>query len=180
MLGRGDLFGYPSIQRLEFRARQPLSSDPPPTALLIALPSTFYLLGSIYPPATLSLLFPRKAPAPMRAETPEGQAHVEKLEQEIQKLALVQHLRERTAGGDGAEWYECRECSISSYVFPVLLSLTSRTSDRPGFQTDARTLAHVIHFAGTWNAGRSSFGFRQERRVGSRLDSAPRPQSLRT
>lgn len=45
----------------------------------------------------------------MRPETPEGQAHIDGLEQEIQKLDLVQQLRERTAGGEKAEWYECRE-----------------------------------------------------------------------
>jgi hypothetical protein len=45
----------------------------------------------------------------MRVETPEGQVYVERLEQEIQKLDLVQQLREKTAGGDAAEWYECRK-----------------------------------------------------------------------
>ncbi|KAH8082289.1 HotDog domain-containing protein [Filobasidium floriforme] len=97
-------------------------------ALLLVLPSTFYLLGSIYPPATLSLLFPRKAPAPMRVETPEGQAHVERLEQEIQKLDLVQQLREKTAGGDAAEWYECRPASKPMHEH----SLTSSILRGPG------------------------------------------------
>ena len=78
-------------------------------ALLLALPSTFYLLGSLYPPATLSLLFPRKAAAPMRAESPEGLAQVNKLEKEIQELDIVQEMRQKTAGGDDAEWYETRK-----------------------------------------------------------------------
>lgn len=77
-------------------------------ALAIAVPSTFYLVGSLYPPSTLTLLIPRKAPPPMRADTPEGKAYTEKLEQSLQALGIVQQWRDRVAAPD-SEWYETRE-----------------------------------------------------------------------
>jgi hypothetical protein len=45
----------------------------------------------------------------MRADSSEGLAQVNKLEKEIQALEIVQQMRQKTAGGDNAEWYETRK-----------------------------------------------------------------------
>jgi hypothetical protein len=87
-------------------------------ALLLILPSTFYLLGSIYPPSTLSLLFPRPAPPPLRADSEEGRAYTAKLEQELQSLPIVKEMRGMTVKPDGSEgeWYETREYPLNTFV----------------------------------------------------------------
>lgn len=81
------------------------------TALLLILPSSFYLLGSIYPPSTLSLLFPRPAPPPLRADSEEGRQYTKKLEEELQNLSIVKEMRAMTVKPDGSEgdWYETRK-----------------------------------------------------------------------
>jgi hypothetical protein len=64
-----------------------------------------YTLGAIFPPAPLSILFPRAAPAPPDPASPESIAYTESLESQLQTLPLLQSLRQRV---DADEWYEVR------------------------------------------------------------------------
>ncbi|XP_006456336.1 hypothetical protein AGABI2DRAFT_195498 [Agaricus bisporus var. bisporus H97] len=65
-----------------------------------------YTLGSIYPPATLSMLFPRPAPGPpTNPDSPESIAYLEDLESQLQNLPLLQSLRQAQ---DAKDWYETR------------------------------------------------------------------------
>jgi hypothetical protein len=65
-----------------------------------------YTLGSIYPPATLSMLFPRSAPGPPpNPDSPESIAYLEGLESQLQNLPLLQSLRQAP---DTNDWYETR------------------------------------------------------------------------
>lgn len=68
--------------------------------------ATAYTMGAIYPPSTLSILFPRVAPGPPSDLTsPEAIAYTEDLEAELQKLPLLERLRQ---ADDRDEWYEVR------------------------------------------------------------------------
>jgi len=64
-----------------------------------------YTLGSIYPPSTLTILFPRIAPGPPDPTSPEAVAYTAELERSLQTLPLLQKLR---AQPDADEWYETR------------------------------------------------------------------------
>ncbi|KAG6884851.1 hypothetical protein C0993_007784 [Termitomyces sp. T159_Od127] len=64
-----------------------------------------YTLGSIYPPSALTILFPRTAPGPPDPATPESQAYTESLEQTLQTLPLLEHMRKQESADD---WYETR------------------------------------------------------------------------
>ncbi len=65
-----------------------------------------YTLGAIYPPTTISILFPRPAPGPPADPTsPESIALLEALETKLQHLPQLQKLREAPDAGD---WYESR------------------------------------------------------------------------
>lgn len=75
-------------------------------ALLLLLPPTFYVLGSIYPPATLSLLFPTKAAAPLDRNTAEAKVYTDELEAKIQSLDLVSEMRSKAQ--PHSDWYETR------------------------------------------------------------------------
>ena len=91
--------------------------------------ATAYTLGSIYPPSTLSILFPRTAPGPLPDPTsPEAVAYTEELEAKLQNLPLLDSLRRRE---DHDEWYEVRPYR----GFPEerrVNSLTSGTLRGPG------------------------------------------------
>lgn len=90
----------------------------PPPALFILLPTSFYVLGSLFPPSTLQIMFPRTAPPPAHRESPEGKEYTEALEQELQGLDVVKQLREQVEASDG-EWYEHRESrNILSVAYP--------------------------------------------------------------
>jgi hypothetical protein len=75
----------------------------------IALPATLglatYAAGSVYPPETISLLFPRPAPPPPDADSLQAIEEQRVLEEKLQTLPLVQTLR---ASPDRDEWYETR------------------------------------------------------------------------
>jgi hypothetical protein len=71
----------------------------------LALGTTAYALGSIYPPSVVTLLFPRPTVPHPPAHTPEALAYTESLEQELHALPTLAELR---AAPDAAEWYECR------------------------------------------------------------------------
>ncbi|KAG6888782.1 hypothetical protein C0992_007512 [Termitomyces sp. T32_za158] len=64
-----------------------------------------YTLGSIYPPSALTILFPRTAPGPPDPASPESQAYTESLEQTLQTLPLLEHMRKQE---DADDWYEAR------------------------------------------------------------------------
>ena len=64
-----------------------------------------YTLGSIYPPSSLTILFPRIAPGPPDPDSPEAVAYTEQLEQSLQTLAFLQKLRTQP---DADQWYETR------------------------------------------------------------------------
>ncbi|KAF8873076.1 mitochondrial protein [Infundibulicybe gibba] len=71
-----------------------------------ALSLVTYTIGVAYPPPTLSLIFPRPAPAPPSdPDSPESLAYTSNLESELQSLPLLQKLRQNT---DLGEWYEAR------------------------------------------------------------------------
>ncbi|KAI5452162.1 hypothetical protein NCC49_001100 [Naganishia albida] len=95
------------------------------TALLLILPSSFYLLGSIYPPSTLSLLFPRPAPPPLRADSEEGRQYTKKLEEELQNLSIVKEMRAMAVKPDGSEgdWYETRPMAKSLHPHSLTSSV---------------------------------------------------------
>jgi len=68
--------------------------------------ATAYTLGSIYPPSTLTMLFPRPAPAPPPDPTsPEAIAYTVSLEAKLQPLPLLESLRRQQ---DRDDWYEVR------------------------------------------------------------------------
>ncbi|KAG8867270.1 hypothetical protein FRB97_003410 [Tulasnella sp. 331] len=54
---------------------------------------TSYTLGSIYPPTLAELAFPRPAPPSPPIDSPEGNAEVHRVEEELQNLPIVQALR---------------------------------------------------------------------------------------
>ncbi|THU93997.1 Thioesterase/thiol ester dehydrase-isomerase [Dendrothele bispora CBS 962.96] len=67
---------------------------------------TAYTAGSIYPPPSLSLLFPKPAPAP--PTDPASQEYLTataRIEKELHSLPLLQSLR---SASDANEWYETR------------------------------------------------------------------------
>ncbi|KAG6864907.1 hypothetical protein C0991_006436 [Blastosporella zonata] len=72
---------------------------------LVGFSAAAYTLGSIYPPSTLTLLFPRTAPAPPDPSSPEAIAYTQSLEQTLQTLPLLEKLRK---DADADEWYEVR------------------------------------------------------------------------
>lgn len=118
---------------------QSTKSQAPPTSrtlrplATISAIATFsvaaYTLGSIYPPSTLTLLFPRVAPGPpSNPISPEAIAYTEELEAKLQNLPFLQNLRQRE---DREEWYEVRPYRD----FPEerrVNSLTSGTLRGPG------------------------------------------------
>lgn len=85
----------------------------PCTALALLIPSSFYIIGSLYPPETLLLLLPRAAPPPPARDSEEGRLQTEQLEQELQALDVVRRERERVAASNG-EMYEYRELACAS------------------------------------------------------------------
>ncbi|KAM6499898.1 HotDog domain containing protein [Amanita muscaria] len=64
-----------------------------------------YTLGSISPPQSLTLLFPRPAPPPPDPSDPASVAYTQNLEESLQSLPLIQKLRTQP---DAEEWYETR------------------------------------------------------------------------
>ena len=72
---------------------------------LTAISLTAYSLGSIYPPSSITILFPRVAPGPPDPTSPEAVAYTEELERSLQTLPFLQKLR---AEQDADEWYETR------------------------------------------------------------------------
>ena len=63
-------------------------------------------LGAIYPPTTLSILFPRVSPGPPAdPDSPESLEYTASLEQKLQTLPALTALRNRE---DADEWYEAR------------------------------------------------------------------------
>lgn len=68
--------------------------------------ATAYILGSIYPPSILSILFPPVAPGPPSDPTsPEAIAYTNELEAKLQTLPLLESMRRWE---DRDEWYEVR------------------------------------------------------------------------
>jgi hypothetical protein len=51
----------------------------------------------------------------MNPESPEGQAHMDKLEEEIQKLPIAKEMREKIEKGE--EWYETRTSCFIIFFF---------------------------------------------------------------
>jgi hypothetical protein len=70
-----------------------------------SLSLTTYTLGAIFPPSTLTLLYPRPSPPPPEPFSPEGEAYAAALEKTLQTLPVLQTLR---SAPDADEWYECR------------------------------------------------------------------------
>ncbi|KAF9445887.1 Thioesterase/thiol ester dehydrase-isomerase [Macrolepiota fuliginosa MF-IS2] len=83
------------------RTLRPLATLSAAAALSIGA----YTLGAIYPPATISILFPQPAPGPPDPSSAESIAYSEALEAKLQNLPEVQRLREAP---DAADWYEAR------------------------------------------------------------------------
>jgi len=66
-----------------------------------------YGLGTAFPPSILKVAFPRPAPPPPDAGSPEALRIVNSLEERMQSLPQVLELRSKTAGPN-AEYYEAR------------------------------------------------------------------------
>jgi len=62
-------------------------------------------LGAIFPPTSLSIIFPRPPLAPPALDTPESYAYMASLEDKLQDLPMLRELRGRD---DTGEWYETR------------------------------------------------------------------------
>jgi hypothetical protein len=74
-------------------------------ALVIAFPAT-YILGSAFPPQIVLLLYPRYAPPPPDKDSIRGKAITSDVEEDLQKLLIVEKLR----GREG--WYETSELRL--------------------------------------------------------------------
>lgn len=64
-----------------------------------------YTVGAIYPPSTITLLFPRPAQPPPDLTSPEGRIYTENVEKSLLSHPLLQRLR---AQPDAELWYETR------------------------------------------------------------------------
>ncbi|TRM62411.1 HotDog domain-containing protein [Schizophyllum amplum] len=109
----------PLLRRLRLPASRPsarfsTSSPPPQTRRISFLAASVaaasvglagYAAGAVFPPPATTVLFPRVAPPPLPESTPEGQKHMQDLEDAMQRLPLLQQLR---AAQDADEWYEAR------------------------------------------------------------------------
>ncbi|KAF8173222.1 HotDog domain-containing protein [Mycena galopus ATCC 62051] len=102
--------------RNRINVRNVSTSSRPPTSRKLGTVATFslvaavslscYTLGAIWPPAPISLLYPRPAPPPPAdPNSAESIAYTEALEAKLQALPLLRELRERA---DADEWYETR------------------------------------------------------------------------
>ncbi len=66
----------------------------------------FYLVGTLYPPEEIRLLYPTRAPPPIADLTsPEAINHINNLEDTLQSLPI---LRQKREDPDADEWYETR------------------------------------------------------------------------
>ncbi|KAH9837995.1 Thioesterase/thiol ester dehydrase-isomerase [Rhodofomes roseus] len=74
-------------------------------SLYTSVAGAAYTIGSLYPPTLATYISPRPAPAPLHPEAPEAVAYVESLEDTLQRLPLLQRVRETTSPD---EWYEAR------------------------------------------------------------------------
>ncbi|KAJ6566946.1 HotDog domain-containing protein [Mycena capillaripes] len=75
-------------------------------SLVSAVSLSAYILGAVYPPPPISLLYPRPAPPPPSdVNSAESLAYIAALEAELQALPALRTLRE---GADADEWYETR------------------------------------------------------------------------
>ncbi|KAK1921685.1 HotDog domain-containing protein [Papiliotrema laurentii] len=92
------------------RSWRTYSTSPPRSAfrkwstrffLLLAFPAV-YLTGSAFPPKIIMLLYPRYAPPPPEADSRMGKALTNDVEDELQKLLVVDKLRRKEG------WYETR------------------------------------------------------------------------
>ena len=65
------------------------------TATTTLVCSSTYLLGLFAPPSMYQLINPRSAPAPLASESEEGKKHIEKIENELFNLKLLEECRKR-------------------------------------------------------------------------------------
>ncbi|KAN0062447.1 hypothetical protein ACQY0O_005338 [Thecaphora frezii] len=81
------------------------------TTLLVSLVGVAsYLVGSLYPPTALTLLFPRPPPPRLRDGSPEALEHTERLERALHELPLVRELKSHSiATGAAADLPATRE-----------------------------------------------------------------------
>ncbi len=82
-----------------------LTSDKFPPATATAASLAAYTAGSLYPPQIAEFLSPRAAPPAPAADSLEGITYTEDLEDQLQKLPLLNELRHRQ---DASDWYETR------------------------------------------------------------------------
>lgn len=62
-----------------------------------------YAVGSLYPPAFVTMVKPREAPAAPHASSEEGIAHTAQIEKQLMELPLVRHLLSAGDGGKGGQ-----------------------------------------------------------------------------
>ncbi|KAF9517449.1 hypothetical protein BS47DRAFT_1326160 [Hydnum rufescens UP504] len=72
-------------------------------ATTVSVASTFYALGSIYPPELATFISPRPGPPSPVADSPEGIARTAEVESSLQSLPIVKQLRQQTE-----QFYETR------------------------------------------------------------------------
>lgn len=76
------------------------------TSAALGISAVAATLGAIYPPPPISILFPRAAPGPPADPlSPESVAYTVDLEEQLQRLPMLQALR---TASDANEWYEAR------------------------------------------------------------------------
>ncbi|EPQ27710.1 uncharacterized protein PFL1_04848 [Pseudozyma flocculosa PF-1] len=84
------------------------------TAVLVSVVGiAAYVLGSIYPSAVLSIIYPRPGPPRLRDDSPEAQAHAEAVEKALHALPIVKQLKSQSvASGAAADLPACKEGTL--------------------------------------------------------------------
>lgn len=105
---------------------RPLSTSPPrksalgTTLLLSVVGVTSYIIGSLYPPAIISMAFPPVAAPRMRHDSPEAEAHMQALEDAMHALPLVRHLRVQSVASGVAATLPSAKDTIQLGVNPTV------------------------------------------------------------
>lgn len=92
----------------------------------VALGTTSYAMGSVYPPTIVELMYPRPSPAAPESDTSEGLKHTQLIEQQLDSLNIVKSCR-----ANHTEYYETRP--YTNYPEDKRIhSLTAGTLKGPG------------------------------------------------
>ena len=111
--------------------------------------AAFYSIGALYPPDTVSLVFPRPAPPPPSSDSEEGMTKTATIESEIQILPEILAFRRR-----GDEYYESRPHIHFPEERRVFTGRYSRHSRRTNLLC-LFLLVYLGQLAHSWRSSRS-------------------------